>query len=238
MLLDTFGYGTTIDFIICYAIGAVYWLFLFLIVFRKTLKERDYHITNEVPTTFIHAAGVFLLNLISFNYNDFEYISNNIRFFQTSYSVIYNIIDSCYFDPKRTNPGLLAHHLCVIITGLLCLILPFINATSKLIGIIELGSFFFNINGIYRKKSMLISFICVFFIIITRIYMIYKWYQCLTYVNDGISNKNNLAAYIFLFLVFVGIGINIYMVYRNVTNFIKFHIIGTKKQIQNKSKHH
>lgn len=231
----TFGFGFWTDFLICSFIASIYWMILFFIVFRKKIKSINYNINNTAPTSYCYTFGSFLLNVYSFvpYYNDFDWISNILRFVQVWHTISYNVIDMSHFEKGITKKVWLVHHTIPAIGAVPCMYLPWVNLSTKLFSMVEFGSFFFLMNGKYRKTSKYISLACITIIVITRLYMIYVFCQCMIYFINGEGKKGQTFEYnimtktfiIFWFVLFVlAIGINTYFTIQNVRNWIKIHL--------------
>ena len=224
---DFFDRSTQTDVITVYSIVLIYWLVLFLIIFRPIIIEKRYNINSTIPINFFYTIGAFLLNVISFFYDsDFVWISNIVRFSQISYSIWYNIIDTCHYKHGESNIVWPFHHTAVVLTGIGCHFIPFVNGASKLICIIELGSFFFAVNGIYRKTNAKISLVCLVFITLSRCYMVYQFIILSSYVASGEGGEGWILvlSVFWLFIVLLGTFVNVWFCYANIRNFLKYFV--------------
>ena len=227
-MLDSFGYVTWIDLLVCFTATFIFWSFLYLHVFKKQIAEINYNINETVPTAYFNTFGVFLINSISFVYDDFDWVSNILRFTQQFYTIVYNIMDSSYYVHEIV---WLIHHLMAIVSAISCVFTLFINVVSNMASIVELGSFFFLIHLIYKQTNAYVSFICILFNAITRIYWIHLFVVCLYYTIDQTRNDNYFAILCFLFPVTLTIILNIYLLIQNTKFFISTHVTMRKQKL-------
>lgn len=236
--LDSFGFGTLFDTIIVSIWCFLFWWINFRFTFGAEFKAIDYNMNQSTYWNKFYCIFTFVINgapsLILIE-SDFAKVSQLLRIYQVMNSIMWNLFDMWFYKHNITNKLHPIHHSLVITASFCAYFVPFINAASQILAVVEFGSFFadliFNIYQKYAKTSL----VCIMILASTRMFLCYKWIWCLLYLmyydysfifgqyGRDYATFGLICSIVFVVLVFCVLVLNCYFLYRHIVRWQKHH---------------